>query len=92
MNMTLTRFGSGNAAGFLSTLVMPIGILILVAMMVLPLPSFLLYNQSSGFTSGVDGGYAHLSPARFLQFSDLVIDCHRSSSWPERGFNADYTW
>lgn len=42
MNMTLTRFGFGNAAGFLSTLVMPIGILILVAMMVLPLPAFLL--------------------------------------------------
>jgi flagellar biosynthesis protein FlhA len=42
MNMTLTRFGFGFAAGFLSTLVMPIGILILVAMMVLPLPAFLL--------------------------------------------------
>ena len=42
MNMTLTRFGFGNSAGFLSTLVMPIGILVLVAMMVLPLPAFLL--------------------------------------------------
>ena len=42
MNMTLTRFGFGNAAGFLSTLVMPVGILVLVAMMVLPLPAFLL--------------------------------------------------
>src|SRR6056300_741783 len=42
MNMTLTRFGFGNAAGFLSTLVMPVGILVLVAMMVLPLPTFLL--------------------------------------------------
>ena len=27
MNMTLTRFGFGNAAGFLSTLIMPVGIL-----------------------------------------------------------------
>src|SRR5210317_659944 len=42
MNMTLTRFGFGNAAGFLSTLVRPVGILVLVAMMVLPLPAFLL--------------------------------------------------
>ena len=42
MNMTLTRFGLGNANGFLSALVMPVGILVLVAMMVLPLPAFLL--------------------------------------------------
>ena len=42
MNMTLSRFGFGNAAGFLSTLIMPVGILALVAMMVLPLPVFLL--------------------------------------------------
>src|SRR5210317_2239300 len=42
MNITLTRFGFGNAAGFLSTLIMPVGILALVAMMVLPLPVFLL--------------------------------------------------
>ena len=42
MNMTLSRFGLGNAAGFLSTMVMPVGILVLVAMMVLPLPAFLL--------------------------------------------------
>ena len=42
MNMTLTRFSFGNAAGFMSTLVMPVGILVLVAMMVLPLPAFLL--------------------------------------------------
>ncbi len=42
MNMTLSRFGFGSAAGFLSTMVMPVGILVLVAMMVLPLPAFLL--------------------------------------------------
>ena len=42
MNMTLTRIGLGNASGFLSALVMPVGILVLVAMMVLPLPAFLL--------------------------------------------------
>ena len=42
MNMTLPRFGLGSAAGFLSTMVMPVGILVLVAMMVLPLPAFLL--------------------------------------------------
>ena len=42
MNMTLQRIGLGNFAGNLSTLIMPIGILILVAMMVLPLPAFLL--------------------------------------------------
>ncbi|XDZ70203.1 flagellar biosynthesis protein FlhA [Alphaproteobacteria bacterium LSUCC0744] len=42
MNMTLSRFGLGSAAGFLSTTVMPVGILVLVAMMVLPLPVFLL--------------------------------------------------
>ena len=42
MNMTLSRFGLGSAAGFLSTMVMPVGILVLVAMMVLPLPAFLL--------------------------------------------------
>jgi hypothetical protein len=34
MNMTLTRFGFGNAGGFMSALVMPVGILVLVAMMV----------------------------------------------------------
>jgi len=40
MNMTLSRFGLGSAAGFLPTMVMPVGILMLVAMMVLPLPAF----------------------------------------------------
>ncbi len=66
MNMTLTRFGFGNAAGFLSTLVMPVGILVLVAMMVLPLPAFLLdtflCDQYFGLASGADGGFAYLSP------------------------------
>ena len=42
MNMTLQRFGLGALGSSLSTLVMPVGILVLVAMMVLPLPSFLL--------------------------------------------------
>jgi flagellar biosynthesis protein FlhA len=42
MNMTLSRFGLGNLSGSLSSLVMPVGILVLVAMMVLPLPAFLL--------------------------------------------------
>ncbi len=42
MNMTLTRLGFGSAGSALSTLVMPVGILVLVAMMVLPLPAFLL--------------------------------------------------
>ena len=42
MNMTLSRFGLGSAPGFLATMVMPVGILVLVAMMVLPLPAFLL--------------------------------------------------
>ncbi len=42
MNMTLARLGFGSAGSALSTLVMPVGILVLVAMMVLPLPAFLL--------------------------------------------------
>ena len=42
MNMTLQRFGLGAIGSSLSSLVMPVGILVLVAMMVLPLPSFLL--------------------------------------------------
>jgi flagellar biosynthesis protein FlhA len=42
MNMTLQRFGLGAFGSSLSSLVMPVGILVLVAMMVLPLPSFLL--------------------------------------------------
>ena len=42
MNMTLQRFSPGAIGGNLSTLVMPVGILVLVAMMVLPLPAFLL--------------------------------------------------
>ena len=42
MNMTLQRFGFGTLGGTLSSMVMPIGILALVAMMVLPLPAFLL--------------------------------------------------
>ena len=42
MNMTLQRFSLGAIGGNLSTLVMPVGILVLVAMMVLPLPAFLL--------------------------------------------------
>ena len=42
MNMTLQRFGLGALGSSLSSLVMPVGILVLVAMMVLPLPSFLL--------------------------------------------------
>ena len=42
MNMTLKRFGFGAIGGNASTLAMPIGILALVAMMVLPLPVFLL--------------------------------------------------
>ena len=42
MNMTLRRLGFGAIGGNASTLVMPIGILALVAMMVLPLPVLLL--------------------------------------------------
>ena len=42
MNMTVQRFSLGAIGGSLSTLVMPVGILVLVAMMVLPLPAFLL--------------------------------------------------
>ena len=42
MNMTLQRFSLGAIGSSLSTLVMPVGILVLVAMMVLPLPAFLL--------------------------------------------------
>ena len=42
MNMTLQRFGLGAIGSSLSSLVMPVGILVLVAMMVLPLPTFLL--------------------------------------------------
>jgi len=42
MNMTLQRFGLGSISASLSSLVMPVGILVLVAMMVLPLPAFLL--------------------------------------------------
>lgn len=46
MNMTLQRFGLGAIGSSLSSLVMPVGILVLVAMMVLPLPSFLLDRKS----------------------------------------------
>ncbi len=67
MNMTLSRFGLGSAAGFLSTMVMPVGILVLVAMMVLPLPAFLLdtffCDKYSGITIGTHGGFAHLPSA-----------------------------
>ena len=42
MNMTLRRLGFGSFGGNASTIVMPIGILALVAMMVLPLPVLLL--------------------------------------------------
>ena len=42
MNMTLRRLGLQSIGGNASTLVMPIGILALVAMMVLPLPVLLL--------------------------------------------------
>ena len=42
MEMTLQRLGLGNYSPLLKGLVMPIGILALVAMMVLPLPVFLL--------------------------------------------------
>ena len=42
MNMTLRRLGFGAIVDNASTLVMPIGILALVAMMVLPLPVLLL--------------------------------------------------
>ena len=42
MEMTLARFGLNNPKTILTSSVMPIGILALVAMMVLPLPVFLL--------------------------------------------------
>ena len=42
MNMTLQRFGLSGIGAGLSSLVMPVGILVLVAMMVLPLPAFML--------------------------------------------------
>ena len=42
MNMTLQRLGFGAIGGNASALIMPIGILALVAMMVLPLPILLL--------------------------------------------------
>ena len=42
MEMTLARLGIKNTKGILGSSVMPLGILALVAMMVLPLPVFLL--------------------------------------------------
>ena len=42
MEMTLSRLGIGNVKSLLGGFVMPIGILVLVAMMVLPLPAYLL--------------------------------------------------
>ena len=42
MEMTLSRLGIGNLKSLLGGFVMPIGILVLVAMMVLPLPVYLL--------------------------------------------------
>ena len=42
MEMTLSRLGLDNVKSLLSGFVMPIGILVLVAMMVLPLPVYLL--------------------------------------------------
>ena len=42
MEMTLARLGLNNPKAILTSSVMPLGILALVAMMVLPLPVFLL--------------------------------------------------
>ena len=42
MEMTLKRLGLGSAGNIISSITMPAGILVLVAMMVLPLPAFLL--------------------------------------------------
>ena len=63
MEMTLSRLGLDNVKSLLSGFVMPIGILVLVAMMVLPLPVYLL---DTFFVSNIllsllipHGGYAH---------------------------------
>ena len=42
MEMTLRRLGLGSIGNIVSSVTMPVGILVLVAMMVLPLPAFLL--------------------------------------------------
>ena len=42
MEMTLQRLGLGSIGNIISSVTMPAGILVLVAMMVLPLPAFLL--------------------------------------------------
>ena len=42
MEMTLSRLGIGNVKSLIGGFIMPIGILVLVAMMVLPLPVYLL--------------------------------------------------
>ena len=42
MEMTLQRLGLGSVGQIISSITMPAGILVLVAMMVLPLPAFLL--------------------------------------------------
>ena len=42
MEMTLQRLGITSIKSMFGSFVMPIGILVLVAMMVLPLPSYLL--------------------------------------------------
>mgnify|MGYP006241858389 FL=1 len=42
MEMTLSRFGLDNIKGNLARGLMPVGILVLVAMMVLPLPVIML--------------------------------------------------
>ncbi|MEJ6673309.1 MAG: flagellar biosynthesis protein FlhA [Alphaproteobacteria bacterium] len=42
MEMTLKRLGIGSVGSIISSVTMPAGILVLVAMMVLPLPAFLL--------------------------------------------------
>ena len=42
MEMTIARLGIGNVKSLLGGFVMPIGILVLVAMMVLPLTAYLM--------------------------------------------------
>ena len=68
MEMTLQRLGLENYRPLLKGLVMPIGILALVAMMVLPLPVVLLdtFFVSPSVVAGADGRHQHAAPTGFF--------------------------
>ena len=90
---SLDIFSFPKSRRYLSDAVLPLGILFIVAMMVLPLPTILLdifFSLNILFISlGVDGGHSHVSSVGFFKLPSAFIGGHGIAPCPERRVDKD---